>query len=198
MATAGDHDRVAAEHAAQYDPNADEDRERCSFGRFSQGADGVCWTSTVNPTAEHRREAAEHRRIAAEHRAASEALRKAEDGACAGISPDDRDISPFLHVEDIASVEPYPAGSAAPEGASVTFRAVPGMTETRLQRIVNCHLARNAALGHVANEMPNCPLVPKNAEATVIVIPRGFVVRVRSEDPASAREILERAKRLLR
>jgi hypothetical protein len=93
------------------------------------------------------------------------------------------------------SVEPYPAGS--PEGASVTFRVVPGMTEKWLQGVVNCHLARNAALGYVASDMPDCPLVPKDAMATVSTVPGGFVVRVRSENPASAREILERAQRLL-
>jgi hypothetical protein len=159
--------------------------------------DRICWTSRVNPTAEHRRDAAEHRRMAAEHRAASAALRTMEQQRCVGIPADDRDSSPFSHREDIASVELYPAGSERFDGVSITFRALRGMTATRLQAIVDCHLARNSVLGHVANEMPDCPLVPKDAEATVLQAPRGFVVRVRSDNSASAREILERAQRLL-
>jgi hypothetical protein len=157
----------------------------------------ACWTSVENPTAEHLREAAEHRRIAAEHRQASSVLQQAEARSCVGITPDDRDISPFLRVEDIAGVAPYPSPPATAEGASVTFRAVPGVTAKWLQRVVDCHLARNAAVGHIALDMPDCPLVPKGTEATVRGTPSGFVVRVRSDDPASAREILDRARRLV-
>ena len=65
----------------------------------------TCWTSVSNPTAEHLREAEEHRRHAADHRASSVALRDAEARACVGITPDDRDMSPFEHVEDIATVD---------------------------------------------------------------------------------------------
>lgn len=201
-----EHARTADTHAGQYDPNATVERTRCSPRGGRRGADvgtDTCWTSVSNPTAEHLRAAEEHRRHAADHRAASVALRDAEARACVGITPDDRDMSPFDHVEDIASVEPLTertgtskAPSQRTAGAVVTFRAVPGMTAEWLQRVVDCHLARNASLGHAVPEMPNCPLVPNGAQARVTSTGNGFAVAIRSDDTATAREILSRAERL--
>jgi hypothetical protein len=200
------HAGTAEAHAGQYDPNATVSRTRCTARGGRRGGDfgaATCWTSLSNPTAEHLRAAEEHRRHAADHRAASAALRDAEARACDGISPDDRDLSPFDHVEDIASVEPLTEGlgtSKAPSprtaGAVVTFRPVPGMTGEWLQRVVDCHLARNAALGHDVPEMPNCPLVPNGVQAGVTSSGGGFAVAIRSDDAATAREILSRAERL--
>lgn len=145
-----------------------------------------------------------HRDAAAKHRAASTELRAAEASACAGFSVDDRVISPFERTSEIAGVEPfvrrtdpYTAGSRERVvGAVVTFRAVPGMTTEWLQRLVDCHLARNAALGHVVPEMPNCPLVPAGVRARVRPAGTGFAVEIDSDDPDVAREILARAERL--
>ena len=141
--------------------------------------------------------------MAADHRAASQALVAAEAAACAGIADADRDTSPFEHVEDIASVTPltesHSAGKATTQeivGAIVEFRAVPGLTAEWLQRMVDCHIARNAALGHDVPEMPDCPLVPKGASAQVASTGAGFSVAIRSDDPASAKDILARAQRL--
>lgn len=200
------HAVTASAHGAQYDATAIVERTRCSLRGGQRGpavgAD-TCWTSFSNPTAEHLRMAEEHRRHAADHRAASAALRDAEARACVGMSPDDRDVSPFDHVEDIARVEPLtePTGtgkavSQRTAGAVVTFRAVPGMTAEWLQRVVDCHLARNAALGHPAREMPSCPLVPNGAQARVTSTGDGFAVTIRSDDAVTAREILSRAERL--
>jgi hypothetical protein len=63
-----------------------------------------------------------------------------------------------------------------------------------LQRIVDCHLARNAALGHEAPEMPDCPLVPKGVTGKVTATSDGFAVAVASDDSATAAEILRRAR----
>lgn len=163
----------------------------------------VEWTSVTNPTDANRRAIEEHRRRAADHRAASGALRDAEARACVGISPEDRDGSPFEHTEDIESVAPLKEWRRQNRrsyeelvGATVTFRAVRGMTAEWLQRVVDCHLARNASLGHVVPEMPNCPLVPEGASAMVSSTGRGFAVAIRSNDPAVAKEILGRAERL--
>ena len=202
--SAAQHDREARAHARaaaieqdRYDPNITEKRTRCP--RLTG-----CWTSVRNPTAEHRRAAEEHRRHAADHRAASAALRGAEARACIGIDDADRDASPFEHVEDIASVAPLTeyvgTGSKAPRvrtGAVVVFRAVPAMTAEWLQRVVDCHLARNAALGHAVPEMPTCPLVPRGVTARVSSTGNGFAVAIRSDDAATAREILARAERLV-
>ncbi|MDX2054620.1 MAG: hypothetical protein SFV15_19625 [Polyangiaceae bacterium] len=196
---------TADAHAAQYDSNARVERWRCSpRGGGRAGAEfGGCWSSVLNPTTAHLHAAEDHRRQAADHRAASAALRGAEARSCVGISSDDRDMSPFEHVEDITSVEPLidrNGSSVAPSlrtvGAIVTFRAVPGMTSKWLQRVMDCHLARNASLGHTVPEMPNCPLVLKGAQARVTATGNGFAVAIRSDDPATAREILSRAERL--
>ncbi len=195
--SADSHARDADTHAAPYDPNAKVEHRQCGVD-LTRSA--ICWTSVENPTADHRRAAEEHRRRASDHRAASVALRGAEARACVGISPDDRDMSPFDRAEDIARVEPMmeAEGPKAPQrtvGAVVTFRARPGMTAEWLQRVVDCHLARSASLGHLIPEMPNCPLVPKGARATVTSTSNGFAVAIRADDLTVAQEILARARR---
>jgi hypothetical protein len=82
-------------------------------------------------------------------------------------------------------------------GAIITFRAVKGMTAQWLQRVVDCHLARNAALGHELPEMAYCPLVPKDVSAHVSATDTGFAVAVRSDDATTAAEILGRARSLV-
>lgn len=201
------HAAAADTHVAQYDANAAVERTRClRKGGHSAGADldGACWTSVTNPTTEHLRVAEEHRRHAADHRAASTALRDAEARACAGISAEDRDMSPFEHREDVESVEPLVERTGPDKlptertvGAIVTFRAVPGMTAQWLQRVVDCHLARNAALGHAVPEMEYCPLVLQGATARVTSSDVGFAVAIRSEDAHTGQEILRRARSLL-
>ena len=197
-------DKSAAAHAARYDPAASTDRPaRCAAGAGQIDAgDGGCWTSAINPTAEHKTDAARHRKMAADHRAASKALRDVEASACSGLSDIDRDMSPFAHREDIVKVEPLGAGGSpkAPPrtaGAIITFRATQGMTAQWLQRLVDCHLARSAAMGHEVPEMEYCPLMPKNVKARVTTEGAGFIVEVRSDDSESAKEILKRAQALV-
>ncbi len=141
--------------------------------------------------------------MAADHRAASQALRDAEANACVGIPEGDRDESPFQHREDIESVSPIfvplsaKTGGQRLVGATVRFRAVPGMTAEWLQRIVDCHMARNAAMGYEMPEMGECPLMIKGATATVISIGNGFAVSVRSDDVDAASAIRQRAQALV-
>jgi hypothetical protein len=113
-------------------------------------------------------------------------------------------MSPFMHREDIASVQELitktttgKSTSSRQTGAVVVIRAVPGLTAQWLQRVVDCHVARNAALGHNVPEMPYCPLVPNGAAATVTPTDTGFAVAIRSDDPAVAHEILRRAQSLV-
>lgn len=200
--TAEEHARTAEQHAGRYDPATTVTRTGCG------AQTRICWTSVENPTAEHQRAAEQHRRHAADHRAASIALRDAEARACVGIDPDDRDISPFDRTEDIVAVQPLeeelspsapsPGGARKrTTGAIAMFRARPGMTAEWLQRITDCHIARNAALGHVAPEMPNCPLVPMGITARVTSTGDGFVIAIRSDDPAVSKQVLDRARRSL-
>lgn len=197
--TAAEHDATAAAADAQYDPSATETHRRCGGGKGAH----PCWTSVTNPTDVYLREAETHRKMAEEHRAASAALVAAEGAACSGLDPEDRDESPFeAHAADIASVSPLTVhrGGKQPDerlvGAVVTVRAVEGLTAEWLQRVVDCHLARNAAVGHEMPEMPDCPLVPKGASATVASTGSGFAVTIQSEDEGAAEDILARARRL--
>jgi hypothetical protein len=191
---------TAGQHQAQFDPEAGERETRC-IGPHP--ASQPCWSSLKNATEAHRKEAAEHAHAAADHRAGSQALKDAEARACVGVPAMDRDMSPFDRREDIASVKPLeeattlPKGSTTVVGATVTFRAVPGMTAQWFQRVVDCHLARNAALGHVVPEMPSCPLVPKGVTASVSPTSDGFAVAIRGSDAAAAEEVLRRANGLV-
>jgi len=202
--SAAQHEAAAAAEdvqVSQHDLLASQNEERCSAGNGH-----VCWrvaTNPQNPTDEYVNTAAEHRALAAQHRAASQALLNAEARACIGIADDDRDISPFAHRADIQSVSRLREGKTSTKntfsynaGATVVFRATPGLTAEWLQRIVNCHLARNAAVGHDMPEMPYCPLVPRGAQASVRPVGDGFAVDVHSDDMAAAEEIWRRAKQL--
>lgn len=187
------HAAEAQQHEAQFDPEARAEAEHCSKVRLG-GADAglTCWTSVSNPTAQHLDEARRHQKMAADHRAASAALRDAEARACAGVSNRDRDMSPFAHREDIESVTVLEKR----QGAVITFRAIPGMTVETLRRIVDCHLARNASLGHDLPEMSYCPLVPKGVTATVKAAGPGFAVEMRANDPTALEELIRRAQGL--
>ena len=194
-------EHAAQKHAAQYNPSAAEERNRCAPVGAVSGSDQTCWTSVQNPTARHLRYATTYRKRAEEHRIASKLLRDAETRACTGIAGDDRDISPFWHREDIVRVEPFSVwgdDEVVSSGAIITFRPVPGLTVEWLQRLVDCHLARNAALGHVVPDMPDCPLVPKGVRATVRPTQDGgLAVEISAEDPETAAEVLARASRLV-
>lgn len=200
--TAAHEELAAREEEQRYDPAARQRDQKCRAATNAKlgMANEPCWTSVTNPTAEHLKRAEEHLARAAEHRAASQALRDAEARACVGVPAADRDASPFDHREDIARVEPLyvKEGGKSPSqslvGAVAVFRAVPGMTAQWLQRVVDCHLARNAALGHDVPEMSYCPLVPKGVSATVTPAQGGLAIEIRSDDPATAKEILRRAE----
>lgn len=191
------HEAEATPHSEQYQPAAQEKKSLCP-------PKGACWTSTVNPTKQHLEDAEKHHKMAADHRAAGQALRDAESRACVGVSIDDRDMSPFYHREDVADVRPaYKAAArsnkGAPDiltGAVVTLRAVPGLTAEWLQTVVDCHVARNNALGNNMPEMSYCPLTIKGITAKVTSAGNGFAVTIEAPDAETAKEILKRAQAL--
>lgn len=193
-------DAAATQHASQYDPAAQGSKTRCSSGQKDTGVQ-PCWTEETNPTKEHLADAERMRKAAADHRAASQALRDAEASACAGLSETDRDTSPLLRGGDVARVDELRSAMGAIKGnparvvgASVTIRAVPGLTKEYLQRLVSCHVTRNSAMGHAMPEMAACPLAVKGATATVESADGAFRVDVRGDDDAAAAEILKRAR----
>lgn len=195
-AMANQEQQAAEEHAARLEPAAGTNATPCS-GR------GACWTAKSNPTAQHSEEAERHRALAEKHRAAAAALVQAEARVCADLSAEDRDMSPFHHREDIESVSPLveevKAGKGVTKkdvGVKVVFRAVPGLTAEWLQRVVDCHLARAAAVGHEMPEMDYCPLVPKGVKAKVSSTGSGFAIEVSADDAATVAEIKRRAEGL--
>jgi len=195
QAAAEQEETAAAGHDAQYDPAATKAETQCK-GR-------VCWTSRANPTDKHSADAQKHRELAAKHRAAGEVLKQAEAQACAGIDEEDRDVSPFYHREDIASVSPAEeqikggkGTTTRTSGARIVFRAVPGLTAEWLQREVDCHIARAAAMGHSMPDMEYCPLALKGVKAAVSSAGNGFAVEVTSADAQTVDEILKRARAL--
>ena len=197
--TAARLDGKATKDEAEYDGFA---RNGMCRGRMRSSED-VCWTSAVNPTEPYLRHAEEHRREAATHRAAATTLRSAEAAACIGVGEVDRDVSPFDHVEDILRVEPLRGGVTryleAPqtEGVVVVFRPLPGMTTPWLQHLIDCHLARNAALGNDRIRFKHCLLVPRGVDATVTKAADGFAVTIRAHDKETAEELFRRADLLV-
>jgi hypothetical protein len=130
-------------------------------------------------------------------------LAQAEATACGGISEIDKDMSPFAHREDIESVaqlfeqkETARKVVKTLQGARIAFRPVPGLTPARLQRLLDCHLSRNAVMGHQVGEMDYCPLVPRDVAATVGARGGRLFVDVQSENGASAQEVWARAMKL--
>ena len=201
-AAASQEKQTVAGHDEQYNPTATTSTESCSPAR---AGGSICWTAETNPTAGHSANAAHHQELADKHRAASEALRSAEASACSSIPAEDRDMSPFAHTADIRSVSPLQeevksgkVSTTRVAGAEIVFQAVPGMTAEWLQRVVDCHLARNAAIGHgaAAAEMPYCPLTLRAVQARVRSVGDGFAVAIRSDDVETSKEILKRAESL--
>jgi hypothetical protein len=145
-----------------------------------------------------------HRRMAADHRAASGSLRAAEASACAGLRAADRDTSPFERRASVIGVEDlraHPASVKATqvstlEGASITLRPEPGMTKEYLQRLVTCHVARNASMNFSMPEMASCPLSVKGASATVESAGSAFRVDIKGDSKDSAEAIVGRARAL--
>jgi hypothetical protein len=189
-------------HKELFDPNAKQDIKRCDAGTPGQyPATPICWVETVNPTAVHLKEVEEHRMRAVHHRKAARQLQDVEDEACANIAAADRDMSPFSHRGDILGVNPLEDGEGKKKhlvGATVVFRSVPRLTVDELQRIVDCHLARNAAIGHdvAGAEMAHCPLTERGASAQVRPVEGGFAVDVRAASADAAQAIWRRAQAL--
>ena len=119
--------------------------------------------------------------------------------ACEGIAEDDRDRSPFTRTSDIANAELLDPGAPTDESSipivRVTFATVPGLSVQSMQRLVDCHLARNAALGHDIPEMETCPLVPSGVAASVAASDGDVVVTVFAGQ-ANANEVRTRAEKL--
>jgi hypothetical protein len=157
----------------------------------------ITWSARMASSPERRAQLESLREAARAHRLASPPLREAEATACAGLPEEDVDVSPFFYSQDIVDVQPLRASDSAQpgaiEGAVVTFRRVEGLTAPRLQRLLDCQTARDAALGYLAPEMTWCPLAVPGVLAHVTLAERGLDVRLASGDHDAAAETYERA-----
>lgn len=204
---AREHERAAAAEETHAGNSAliEDHLGRCGRGNLSPQPSAPCWTAGGNAgAADARRERERQLRVAAAHRAAALALRDAESRSCVGIGAADRDVSPFLHTEDIAGVEALNGrvlssrggGDQRLQGATVIFRAVPGLTAEWLQRVIDCHVVRNAVLGYGDPVVADCPLGVQGVTATVRPAGGGFAVEMRG-NPTVAEQILRRARAMV-
>lgn len=193
------------QHKGLYKPNALQSVRRCDPEHASRhpGAP-ACWVETVNPTAIHLAEMEAHRTRAAYHRKAARELRAAEREACLGARSKSGSILRFADRRDIEGVSPLQDSVTGKNskmvGATIFIRAVKGLTQSKLQSIVDCHAAHNAAAGYAltTTEANRSPLSERGAQATVRKHSRGFAVDIRAEDPFVAQAIWLRAQRLAR
>jgi hypothetical protein len=194
-AAADRYDPKAIRHVTQY-PSPTPGCDQSLPGDCSPG-----WTLSKNATDRELALASAHLARAKKHQAAAKALRDAEVRACGAVVPADRELSPFFRGADIKRVEDLgrsdgatPLGSSA--GATVIFTSVPGLTAQRLQQILDCHLAVNAALNFDQTGMAECPLNVRGVSARARAVSNGFAVDVTSTDPGAALEIVRRAMTL--
>ncbi|HVV16452.1 MAG TPA: hypothetical protein VHH90_04545 [Polyangia bacterium] len=188
--TASEHEKAARQESARADSVLQRAQAACP-GYESQDACYRYWASFRNPTQKDLVDARRHRELAERHRAASQALRDAEARACVGVPDAERDISPFLHLEDIVVVEPIEVDQKGDtlSGVRVVFRPLPNMTADWLQHVVDCHLARNAVIGYPAASKDSCPLQVRNVTALVHPVPAGLAVDIRPRNPVASREV---------
>lgn len=174
----------AMEHAARFDP--------AQARRVTTRA-GI---TEVNPTGEHGHSAAKLQAEASQHRAAARALRDAEARACSAIPGSHAELAPFFRRDDVERVTPLYASSGrdgALRGASIRLKHADGVTADSVQRALDCHLARNAALGFDAPEMGHCPLAARGVRATAREQGGRVVVDVTASRTAVADAVLARA-----
>lgn len=144
-----------------------------------------------------------HWKMATEHYLAARDLQMAELHACAGLSEEERGMSPFAHRADIEGVDPLyegfslRQGGAKEVGAAVLLRPAAGMTAQTLQRIVDCHIAHHAVLGPDLPRESRCPLMLPGVVATVTSTAGTLAIAMRSDREDTAQEVGRRAMALM-
>lgn len=136
-------------------------------------------------------------KVAVEHRAAATKLQSAEDLACAGLTPEER-APGFFGAATVIGVEPLYNDDLAPYlvGAEIALRAGRGDNRPWLERVIACHIARAAALGHDLGVLPNCPFAPRGVKAEIRQVPGEYVITLRTKDGEAAKEVWKRAHHL--
>jgi hypothetical protein len=136
---------------------------------------------------------------AEEHLQAARLLRDEEQSACYQVPDAERAQGPFGNAERIAGVEivrdrgVFPKGPLVPVGVAVSLRAEPGMTQQWLGRLIACHMAHVAVVGH---ESGASPLSVAHTQVAVSSTATGFRVTVTSRDRDVARLVLDKGQEL--
>jgi hypothetical protein len=137
--------------------------------------------------------------LAAEHTDAAKHLRAQEAAACYGLSESDRDRGPLTRADEITGIQivrdrgRFPKGPLEPVGVALDLRAEPGVTAQWLGRVVACHMAHVAVVGH--DRYPG-PLEVPDAEASVSSTGVGFRVTITSHDRDAVRSVVQRGEEL--
>lgn len=137
---------------------------------------------------------------AAEHLAAARRIRDQAEQVCSGVDEYARQ-EPFPDRRTVASVgwlmHPHRRGAKQLHGARLMLAAhAPRAGE--LQRMLDCHLARSAALGWDRPEASSCPLCVRGASAKAVEGKGGPRIEVDTGGGPAAEEVWRRARLLAR
>jgi hypothetical protein len=137
---------------------------------------------------------------AAEHLAAARRIRDHAEQVCSGLDEYARQ-EPFPDRAAVASVgwlmHPHRRGAKRIHGARLLLAAhAPRAGE--LQRMLDCHLARSAALGWDRPESGRCPLCVRGATAKAVEGEGGPRIEVDTGGGPAAEEVWRRARLLAR
>jgi hypothetical protein len=137
-------------------------------------------------------------------RASLSELRDVEQRACLGVHEADRDAGPLVHKADIRAVSPLTELTSSAQnsaqrtvGVLVSWKLVPGLDETRLQRLVDCQVARAELLARSergARFVVNDPLAVPGLEARVTSADDGLSLALRATTRRDIDELLRRTE----
>jgi hypothetical protein len=145
---AAKHAQKADEHADKYDPNVPGSR----YSEVRSGSDFAFEGPEFNPTEVHNIQAQKHHRHSQAHLAAAEALRNAEEEACASIAPESRSWCPLLG--------PIVSSEDTSNGVRITIKE--GTNVEEMVARVRCHIAYGNTQGREG--MDRCPLYIEGVE----------------------------------
>lgn len=149
-----------------------------------------CFDVTEEATNHARFEAHRERAEAAKDRKLAANLAEAELHSCKGIPEREREHSPFAHRSAIASVTPVP------HGVSIAFKPVNGLSAAWMERAIQCHQARFAALGNPSDYLPGDPTLVPGAHVSVTGSGKVLTVLIETPDADSSALALQRAQEL--
>lgn len=170
------HERLSAEHAAEYDPQATASRER-TVGNPSEQ---IYATETYNPTAHHRTTAKRHAEHAEQHRHAAQALVQFEEAHCAKFPEQTRAQCPLMG--QVTAVEDIAGGARLTLAAGVPLQAMVDHME--------CHFAFARTEGYQG--MQSCPLYLE--AVSVEAEPATHSVRLTTTEADAVQPLRERSR----